>query len=206
MRSSFPSERRWSLDKITSVLIVGVGGQGVILASEILTEVAMKIGMDAKKSEVHGMAQRGGAVSSHVRFGKKVYSPLIAIGDADVILAFESLEAVRWAHFARSDTKILANDLKIIPTTAFTKKGNAYPDDPFADLKKKGLHADRVPADQIARELGNVRLANTVLLGALSLHLDIPEKIWLETIEARVPKKTIELNRQAFERGRTFSD
>ncbi len=194
------------MPKVTNVLIVGVGGQGVILASEILTEVAMRFGMDAKKSEVHGMAQRGGAVSSHVRFGTKVYSPLIAVGDADVLLAFEALEAVRWAHFTNKSSKILANDVRLIPTTAFLSKGTTYPDDPFAELEKSGYHADKIPADQIAKDLGNVRLANTILLGALSKHLDVPEKIWLETIEARVPKKTIELNRKAFQRGRSYGD
>jgi indolepyruvate ferredoxin oxidoreductase beta subunit len=192
--------------KVTNVLIVGVGGQGVILASEILTEVAMRSGLDAKKSEVHGMAQRGGAVSSHVRFGTKVYSPLIAVGDADVLLAFEALEAVRWAHFTNKSSKILANDVRLIPTTAFLSKGTTYPDDPFAELEKSGYHADKIPADQIAKDLGNVRLANTILLGALSKHLDISEKIWLETIEARVPIKTIELNRKAFQRGRSYGD
>ena len=194
------------MTKVTNVLIVGVGGQGVILASEILTEVATKFGMDAKKSEVHGMAQRGGAVSSHVRFGPKVFSPLIGVGDADVLLAFEALEAIRWAHYTNADSKILANDLRLIPTTAFLSKGTTHPDDPFAELEKSGYHADKIPADQIAKDLGNVRLANTILLGALSKHLDVPEEIWLKTIEARVPKKTSELNREAFQRGRSFSD
>jgi indolepyruvate ferredoxin oxidoreductase beta subunit len=192
------------MNSVTNVLIVGVGGQGVILASEILTEVAMKVGLDAKKSEVHGMAQRGGAVSSHIRFGPKVYSPLIGIGDADVLLAFEALEAVRWAHYVRDDGTILASDLHLVPPTAFATKGAKYPDDPFADLMKAGYKFIKIPADAIARELGNVRLANTILLGALSRRLKIPINVWLETIEARVPKKTIALNRQAFERGRSF--
>ncbi len=192
------------MDEVTSVLIVGVGGQGVILASEILAEVALKVGMDVKKSEVHGMAQRGGAVSSHVRFGPKVYSPLIGIGDADVILAFEALEAVRWAHYACADGVVLANELRLIPTTAFAVKGAKYPDNPFADLERAGYHAVKIPADQVARELGNVRLANTVLLGALSRHLEIPEETWIETIAARVPRKTVDANREAFRRGRAF--
>jgi indolepyruvate ferredoxin oxidoreductase beta subunit len=192
------------MDRVTSVLIVGVGGQGVILASEILAEVALKVGMDVKKSEVHGMAQRGGAVSSHVRFGPKVYSPLIGIGDADIILAFEALEAVRWAHYACADGVVLANELRLVPTTAFSVKGAKYPDDPFADLEAAGYHAVKIPADQVARELGNVRLANTVLLGALSRHLEIPEETWMETIAARVPQKTVAANREAFRRGRAF--
>jgi indolepyruvate ferredoxin oxidoreductase beta subunit len=192
------------MNSVTNVLIVGVGGQGVILASEILTEVAMKVGLDAKKSEVHGMAQRGGAVSSHIRFGPKVYSPLIGVGDADVLLAFEALEAVRWAHYVRDDGTILASDLHLVPPTVFATKGAKYPDDPFADLMKAGYKFVKIPADAIARELGNVRLANTILLGALSRRLKIPVNVWLETIEARVPKKTIALNRQAFERGRAF--
>lgn len=194
------------MDKVTSVLIVGVGGQGVILASEILSEVALKVGMDVKKSEVHGMAQRGGAVSSHVRFGPKVYSPLIGVGEADVILAFEALEAVRWSHYAHTGAVLLTNDLRLVPPTAFASKGAKYPDDPFADLEKAGYHAVKIPADKIARELGNTRLANTVLLGALSRHLKVPLEIWIEAIEARVPKKTIGVNREAFQRGRAFPD
>jgi len=189
-------------DSVTNVLIVGVGGQGVILASEILSEVALKVGLDAKKSEVHGMAQRGGAVSSHIRFGPRVFSPLIGIGEADVLLAFEALEAVRWAHYVREDGMILANDLRLVPPTAFATKGAKYPEDPFVELKKSGYKFTRIPADQMARELGNLRLANTILLGALSQRLSIPVHVWLETIEARVPKKTIELNREAFKRGR----
>ncbi|MFH1010437.1 MAG: indolepyruvate oxidoreductase subunit beta [bacterium] len=192
------------MNSVTNVLIVGVGGQGVILASEILSEVALKVGLDAKKSEVHGMAQRGGAVSSHIRFGPKVYSPLIGIGDADVLLAFEALEAVRWAHYVREKGTILANDLRLVPPTAFATKGAKYPDDPFVDLGKSGHSFLRIPADQVARDLGNIRLANTVLLGALSQRLDIPLSLWLETIEARVPKKTIALNREAFKQGRDF--
>jgi indolepyruvate ferredoxin oxidoreductase beta subunit len=192
------------VNNVTNVLIVGVGGQGVILASEILAETAMKNGMDVKKSEVHGMAQRGGAVSSHVRFGPEVHSPLIGTGDADVLLAFEALEAVRWSHYANRDATILVNDMRLVPPTAFATKGAKYPDDPFAELEKIGRRAMKIPADEIAKKLGNVRLANTILLGALSQHIKIPVPVWLETIEARVPKKTVALNREAFERGRAF--
>ncbi len=192
------------MNSVTNVLIVGVGGQGVILASEILAEAALKIGLDVKKSEVHGMAQRGGAVSSHVRFGSEVHSPLIGVGDADVILAFEALEALRWAHCANRDATILVNDMRLVPPTAFASKGTKYPDDPFAELEKLGRRAIKIPADEVSRELGNVRLANTILLGSLSQRLEIPVTVWLETIEARVPKKTIALNREAFERGRAF--
>lgn len=192
------------MNKVTNVLIVGVGGQGIILASEILAEVAMKTGLDVKKSEVHGMAQRGGAVSSHVRFGPEVHSPLIGVGDADVILAFEALEAVRWAHYANRDATILVNDVRLVPPTASASKGAKYPDDPFAELEKIGRHAMKIPADEAAKQLGNVRLANTILLGSLSQRLKMPVTVWLETIEARVPKKTIALNREAFERGRAF--
>lgn len=185
----------------TNILIVGVGGQGVILASELLSEAAMQAGMDVKKSEVHGMSQRGGVVSSHVRFGPKVHSPLIPSGAADVVLAFEAAEGLRWAGQVKAGGMLAINTQRIIPPIAFTKE-YSYPEDPIAEARK---HVERVlPIDavEIAREVGNAKLVNTVLLGAISGDLPISEEIWTAVIKKRVPKGTEEANLEAFKRGR----
>ncbi|MFH1943552.1 MAG: indolepyruvate oxidoreductase subunit beta [bacterium] len=187
-----------------NVLIVGVGGQGVLLASEVLTAAAVESGFDAKKSEVHGMAQRGGVVSSHVRFGKKIYSPLIKEGHADVILAFEQAEAMRWVHFLKQDGTIIINEYKLVPPIA-SMKGFEYPKDPIGAVKKRVPNTIVIDAFAVAEKLGNVRLVNTVLLGVLSRSLDIAESIWYKVIGERVPKGTEALNQQAFEVGRRKS-
>ncbi len=184
-----------------NVLIVGVGGQGVLLASGILSEVALRAGLEVKKSEVHGMSQRGGVVSSHVRFGPKVYSPLIPNGKADVILAFERAEALRWAHELKDDGFMIVNDHKMVPPIAVDPK-YVYPDDAVEQLKSRVKNLKVVHAADISETLGNPRLANTVLLGALSRTLDFDENIWREVIARRVPKHTVELNQKAFEEGR----
>jgi len=190
---------------MVNVLIVGVGGQGVILASNILCEVAMRAGYDVKKSEVHGMSQRGGVVTSHVRFGKKVNSPLIAAGTTDVMLAFEASEALRFAHEVKEDGLLIASTQTIQPPKGPRKKNDkvAYPTDPIGDTKKYSK-AKVIPidADGIARGLGNFRLANTILLGAMSTGLDIPEEVWVNTIKEMVPPKTIDLNLKAFDEGK----
>lgn len=188
-------------EKTTNVLIVGVGGQGVLLASEILCEVAKQSGLDAKKSEVHGMSQRGGIVTSHVRFGKKVFSPLIPAGTADVILAFEIAEGLRWVHELADGGAMIANSQKIIPTIVSTGKFS-YPEKVETALKKKSPDATIVDAFAMAEELGNPRMVNTILLGVLSRSLEIEEAMWLETIERMAPKGTGEINKQAFLAGR----
>lgn len=188
-------------NETTNVLIVGVGGQGVVLASAILSEVALQAGFDVKKSEVHGMSQRGGVVTSHVRFGSKVYSPLIPNGKADVILAFERAEALRWRHELRPDGFVIINDYKLIPPIAVDPK-YSYPDDAIDRIKSKVKNLKLIDAAGISEELGNPRLANTVLLGALSKTQNIEEPIWREVISRRVPKGTAEANLKAFEAGR----
>jgi indolepyruvate ferredoxin oxidoreductase beta subunit len=187
--------------KTTNVLIVGVGGQGVVLASAILSEVALQSGNDVKKSEVHGMSQRGGVVSSHVRFGPKVYSPLIPNGQADVILAFERAEALRWAHELKPDGFMIVNDFRLIPPIAIDPQ-YVYPEDAIDQLKSKVEKLTVVDAAQVSEDLGNPRLANTVLLGALSKTQDIDETVWRDVISRRVPKGTTELNLKAFDAGR----
>ncbi len=186
---------------ITNVLIVGVGGQGVILASEILTEVARVMGYDAKKSEVHGMSQRGGVVTSHVRFGEKVYSPLIPSGEADVILAFELAEGLRWVHHLAEGGSFIVNDHRLVPPITATGKFS-YPDDVFERIKSRAPGAKLVKATDIANDLGNPRLVNTILLGVMSQSIDLDEEKWLGVIERMAPKGTGELNRKAFLAGR----
>jgi len=184
-------------------LLAGVGGQGTILASNVLTQVGVQAGYDAKKAEVHGMAQRGGSVTSHVRWAEKVYSPLIAKGKVDVLIAFEKLEALRHIEFLRLGGTVVVNDYEIIPITV-TSGGAEYPDDEHIRTVLAEVTGDVrwVDGVTIAEELGNVRVANVVLLGALSTLLDVPQSIWLEVIEKRVPARYVELNRSAFWRGR----
>jgi indolepyruvate ferredoxin oxidoreductase beta subunit len=185
----------------TNILIVGVGGQGVILASELLSEAAMQAGYDVKKSEVHGMSQRGGVVSSHVRFGPKVHSPLIPAGAADVVLAFEAAEGLRWAGQVTDGGMLAVNTQKLIPPIAFTKEFH-YPDDPIADARKHVKRVVPLNALEIATEVGNPKLVNTVLLGSISGELPITDEIWESVIRKRVPKGTEEVNLMAFRRGR----
>lgn len=185
----------------TNVLIVGVGGQGVLLASEILTEVAKASGLDAKKSEVHGMSQRGGIVTSHVRFGKKVFSPLIPTGEAHVILAFEIAEGMRWVHELSPQGTIVVNTQKIIPTIITTGKFS-YPENAAEKISGQAHKSMIIDAYGIASKLGNPRLVNTILLGVLSRLIDLDEVKWLEVIDKMAPKGTGELNKKAFREGR----
>ena len=185
----------------TNVLIVGVGGQGVLLASEILSEVARQMGLDAKKSEVHGMSQRGGVVTSHVRFGPTVHSPLIPAGQSDVVLAFELAEGMRWVNELTKGGTIIINRQEIIPPITATGKFT-YPGNAEETIKKRFPNAKFIDAYAIAKELGNTRLVNTILLGVLSLSIQLEEETWLAVIERMAPKGTGELNKKAFLAGR----
>jgi len=192
------------MGKSYNFLLAGVGGQGTILASNVLADVALAAGFDVKKSEVHGMAQRGGTVNTHVRWDtERVYSPLIGLGEADVLLAFEEAEALRYVDYLKPGGAVVVNRHRIMPITV-TSGGASYPTE--ADLHAVyGMLTDHlrlVPGTEIARELGNTRAANVVLIGALSTFLDVPVGTWLEVIEGRVPPKYFELNRQAFMSGR----
>ncbi|MFC1568860.1 indolepyruvate oxidoreductase subunit beta [bacterium] len=190
------------MNKTTNILIVGVGGQGVLLASELLCDAAFLEGLDVKKSEVHGMAQRGGVVSSHVRFGEKVFSPLIPTGDADLLLSFEKAEAKRWIHFVKSDGQVIVNTRKLVPPVAFLKDFE-YPADPVQDVRKRHEHVLSVSATDIAENLGNIRVANIILLGVLSKFVSLNEGHWETAIQERVPKGTESLNLNAFHTGRS---
>ncbi len=185
-------------------VLVGVGGQGTLLASNILAEVGLAAGFDVKKSEVHGMAQRGGSVASHVRWHpEKVFSPLVGLGEADILLSFEKVEALRFAEFLRRGGTAVVNDMAIVPVTV--SSGTAvYPGDEHLAKVFASLDAElvMVPGERLAQEAGNVKAANVVLLGAISKLLPLPEETWWECLAQRVPKKFLELNRVAFASGR----
>jgi indolepyruvate ferredoxin oxidoreductase beta subunit len=185
-------------------VLVGVGGQGTLLASNILTEVGLAAGFDAKKSEVHGMAQRGGSVLSHVRWNRShVHSPIVGVGEADVLLSFEKMEAIRFAEFVRPGGTMIVNDMEVVPITV--SSGSAvYPHDPHLHELAAALGAKvvMVPGEKLATEAGTVKAANVVLLGAVSKLLPLPEAVWWECLKQRVPAKFLEINKTAFAAGR----
>jgi len=187
--------------KTTNVMLVGVGGQGVLLASELICAAVMAEGYDVKKSEVHGMAQRGGSVVSNVRFGEKVYSPLITKGEADILLSFEQVETLRWFDYLHETSVVIMNLQKIMPVAVTTGKEN-YPENIPDLLSRKSPHIYPVDAREIARTAGNMKTVNVALTGAFSNHLDLPEKHWKSIIEKNVPPKTLVSNLKAFELGR----
>jgi indolepyruvate ferredoxin oxidoreductase beta subunit len=189
---------------VTSILLAGVGGQGIILASDIMAEVFLEGGFDVKKSEIHGMAQRGGSVTSHVRVGRKVYSPIIKQGDADILLAFEELEALRWINHVRSDGVVILNDHKINPP-AVNLGQMVYPRKIEEIIGRHFGNLHVVPGTRLAREAGDVRAANVVLLGALSCLFDLNEELWMDGILRHLPEKVHSMNRKAFMMGRQQS-
>jgi indolepyruvate ferredoxin oxidoreductase beta subunit len=190
------------MDQITTnILVSGVGGQGVILATDIMSEVFMKAGYDVKKSEVHGMAMRGGIVTSHFRFGKKVYSPLIKQGEVDILFAFEQLEGLRWANHLRPNGKIVMNDHKINPP-AVNLGEMKYPEAIPEIIRSRIENFYLVKGTEIALQLGDVRAANVVLLGAISKFFEVKDDVWLKTILNYLPPQVHELNRNAFSAGR----
>ena len=184
-------------------LLTGVGGQGTILASNVLAELGIRMGYDTKKAEVHGMSQRGGSVISHVSWGEQVFSPIIPEGEADILIAFEKLEAIRFVGGIRPGGMVLINDHEIVPITVSSGTGK-YPGveqikAAFAPVTKD-VHW--VKGVALAEALGNAKAANVVLLGALSKILEMESEPWLKVIEARVPPKFVDLNRKAFQTGR----
>jgi len=183
-----------------NILIVGVGGQGVILASNALSEVAMTRGFDVKKNESHGQSQRGGTVPSHIRYGEKVYSPLIGRGEADLVLAFEELEGLRFAHFLKPEGKMILNRQRIYPPRV-TSGMDKYPEDVVSILKENGIETIDVDALSIANRLGNPLVVSTVLLGLLSKHLEFSKEEWENVLKGLVPEKHQAVNLEAFEAG-----
>jgi len=192
----------------TNILVVGTGGQGVMTATEILAEAAIALGHDAKKTEVAGMAQRGGVVSSHLRFGAKVLSPQITPGSADVLLGFEAAEAMRWRHMLRADGLVLMNTGRLVPPVVELGLYD-YPDDPVGQMRAAGTRVFSFDASAIAQELGDIRLGNTVMLGAIADHLPFPAEVLERCILKRFARKkaeVVELNRQAFAAGRAAAE
>ncbi len=191
------------VESTRNIMIVGVGGQGVILASNILSEVALMGGFDVKKNEAHGQSQRSGSVSSHVRFGKKVYSPVIDRGEADIVLSFEELEALRWASYLKRDGKIIVNQQRIYPPSV-TSGMDHYPDNVLDILRQGKMDVISIDGITLASRMGNVLVVSTLLLGVMSMFLEFPVKLWQAAIGQLVPEKHKDLNLNAFEEGRKW--
>lgn len=186
--------------KTTSVMIVGVGGQGSLLASKLLGRLLVDEGYDVKVSEVHGMSQRGGSVVTYVRFGEKVYSPIITDGEADIIIAFEKLEAARYAQFLKTDGKIIVNTQQIDPMPVIIGAAQ-YPQDVLDELTAKGLDVQSLDALSLAEKAGSAKAVNIVLMGKAAKYFDIPYENWIRAIENTVAPKFVEMNKKAFELG-----
>ncbi|MEQ8216007.1 MAG: indolepyruvate oxidoreductase subunit beta [Smithellaceae bacterium] len=190
-----------TVNDVKSILLAGVGGQGVLRASDIMCMAIMEAGLDVKKSEVHGMAQRGGCVTSHVRYGRKVYSPLAKPGGIDVLVAFEKMESLRYLNYLSADAAIIVNSEEIYPPAV--NFGDArYPDDAVAFLKNKFKIVKEIDATALARKAGNIKAANVVLIGAISNLMDIPVFIWEKVITNSFPEKLVKVNLTAFQMGR----
>ena len=193
-----------SAKNVVNIALVGVGGQGTLLASEVISRTAMLTGRDVKKSEVHGMAQRGGSVVSQVRFGDHVYSPLIPEGETDVLISFELVESLRYADTLAPDGIALINDQIITPVTVSSGQ-QAWVDDLEERLERAFPRRQVIDALVLARDLGNLRVVNMVMAGALSRVLDLEERAWLQAIEELVPARHREVNLRAFAAGRALT-
>jgi len=189
------------MSDIKNILFSGVGGQGILLASELTAAALLQAGFDVKKSEVHGMAQRGGSVTAQLRYGTKVYSPLIDPGAADIQMAFEMMEAVRYLPYLNKNSTVIVNTQMILPPSVATGQAS-YPENVLDELKKRDIRVIAVDAFSIAREAGEVRTANVALVGALSVHLDVDGQLFESIIEERVPARFLKENMKAFAGGR----
>ncbi len=185
-----------------NIMIVGVGGQGSLLASKLLGQLFMSQGYDVKVSEVHGMSQRGGSVVTYVRYGDRVASPVIDKGEADFIVSFEQLEAARWLEFLRPGGQIVTSTQQIDPMPVITG-AMSYPEDLIRKMTDTGARVDALDCLSLASEAGSSKAVNIVLMGRLSHYFDLPEAAWLEALEAVVPAKFLEMNKKAFALGRS---
>ena len=186
-----------------NIMIVGVGGQGTLLSSKLLGHVLLEQGYDVKVSEVHGMSQRGGSVVTYVRFGEKVYSPVIDRGEADIIVSFEKLEAARWLEYLKPGGQIITNTQEVEPMPVITGTAE-YPDSLVEKMQTAGAKVDAKDFLAIAESAGNAKAVNIALLGRLSNYFpEISDEEWQKAIEVCVPQKFLELNRKAFEMGRS---
>lgn len=182
-----------------NIMIVGVGGQGTLLTSRILGGITLDAGYDVKLSEVHGMAQRGGSVVTFVRYGDTVAEPIVEEGQADVLIAFERLEALRYAHFLKKDGVLIVNDQRIDPITVVTGV-QSYPEHILETLNQNH-RLFTIDAMAEAKKLGNTKTFNVIVLGMAAKHMDFAKEAWLEVIERTVPPKTVAINKQAFLQG-----
>ncbi|HWQ72618.1 MAG TPA: indolepyruvate oxidoreductase subunit beta [Desulfitobacteriaceae bacterium] len=187
------------MDKL-NIMIVGVGGQGTLLASRILGAIAFKMNYDVKVSEVHGMSQRGGSVVTYIKFGPKIYSPLIEKGEADIILAFEKLEALRWAEYLKNDGMMIINEQEIDPMPVITGAAK-YPSDIINLIKQRYKNVFALDALHIAKECGNLKAVNIVLLGVMAAKTAIAKEVWDEAVRETVPAKVLDVNIKAFNAG-----
>ena len=187
-----------------NIMIVGVGGQGTLLASKLLGKLFLEKGLDVKVSEVHGMSQRGGSVVTYVRYGEKVYSPVIDKGQADIIISFEILEAARYVEYLKKGGLLITNLQQINPMPVITGDA-AYPENLAAKLADLDIFFEGFDALSVARQAGSTKAVNLALLGKLSRHFDFTEEQWLDTIATSVPDKFIEMNKKAFLLGRNSS-
>ena len=187
-----------------NIIIVGVGGQGSLLASKLLGYLLLKQGYDVKVSEVHGMSQRGGSVVTYVRFGDRVFSPVVDKGEADFIVSFEILETARWLSYLKPGGQIVTNTQQIDPMPVITGAAE-YPAELVEKIKRKGLKIDAMDCLSLAREAGSPKAVNIVLLGRLSHYFDIEDAAWQEALSANVPPKFLELNKKAFASGKSFT-
>ena len=185
---------------VTSVLLVGIGGQGTVFLSNILVKGLLNAGYDVKMSEIHGMAQRGGTVSTQVRYGDKVYSPIIAQGEADVLLAFEALEAARYLPWLKPEGTVVVNTQQMDPMPVVTGVAE-YPKDILGKVREQGVKVVALDALGMAEEAGSSKAVNVVLIGAMAKKLDLPKEVWIDTIKETVPSKFIDMNLKAFELG-----
>jgi len=183
-----------------NIMIVGVGGQGSLLASKLMGRVLLIEGYDAKVSEVHGMSQRGGAVVTYVRYGDKVYSPIVDIGQAELIVSFELLEAARWLNHLAPGGQIVTNTQKIDPIPVIIGAA-VYPEDLVEKMKATGAKMDAIDALSLAEEAGSSKTVNIVMMGRLSNYFPFPRETWQQALEECVPAKFLEMNRRAFELG-----
>ena len=184
-----------------SIMIVGVGGQGTLLASRILGNVFLAEGYDVKVSEVHGMSQRGGSVVTYVKYGEKVYSPVVELGEADVIISFEQLECARWLPYLKKGGKLVTSDQTLDPMPVITGAA-VYPEDILGKIAAKGVEVTAVDALGLAEQAGTAKASNVVLMGVVSKKMDFDESVWQQALENCVPEKFLELNKKAFALGR----
>lgn len=187
-----------------NILFCGVGGQGILLASEVTAYSLLAAGMDVRKSEVHGMAQRGGSVTAHLRYGTTVYSPLISPGEADIVVAFEMMEAARYLPYMHSQSKVIVNTHRIYPPAVATGK-MTYPGNVLEELTSRDIGVRELDAFEIASRVGEVRAVNIVMVGVLSTYLPIDEQVYVDVMNERIPERFRDVNIKAFHEGRKLA-